>query len=187
MLMVHFSKAFPDIRYKLFKTFCVSLYGCQLWDLSSKEVQSFYTSWRKAVRYIWRIPHRTHNRLLPLICGDPPVETQIHRRFINFISKVVNSNNIIVKTCGNLVINGSQSSASKSLTLIASKYGLDKHSLVSSCWQSLFSFRDNEDFSQDDEKSAAFIRELCEARDGKLKTNLSRAELGEIIDFVCTS
>ena len=44
------------IKSKLFTTFCIDAYGCQLWNFESKEVHTFYVAWRKAVRKLWRLP-----------------------------------------------------------------------------------------------------------------------------------
>ena len=49
-----------DIIYKLFKTYCMPLYGCPLWDLSTKSISRFYVAWRKSVRQILNIPRTTH-------------------------------------------------------------------------------------------------------------------------------
>ena len=35
------------IKSKLFTTFCIDAYGCQLWNFESKEVHHFYFAWRK--------------------------------------------------------------------------------------------------------------------------------------------
>ena len=43
--------------------------------------------------------------------------------------KVLNSDNSVVSMCGNLCINGSESSVCNSLNYIAYHYKLDKHSL----------------------------------------------------------
>ena len=37
------------IQSKLFTTFCIDAYACQLWNFESKEVHIFYVAWRKAV------------------------------------------------------------------------------------------------------------------------------------------
>ena len=47
------------IKSKLFTTFCIDAYGCQLWNFESKEVHNFYVAWRKAVRKLWRLPYTT--------------------------------------------------------------------------------------------------------------------------------
>ena len=44
VLIAMFSKSTLHVKYKLFKTFCMHLYGCQLMDLSSKHMCKFYTA-----------------------------------------------------------------------------------------------------------------------------------------------
>ena len=86
MLMAQFGKVFPKNTHN-----CMYLYGCQLWDCSRKEVHvgSFYTAWRNAVRFVWTIPHNSHNNILNLICDDIPAEIQLHKRFVKFFHKIV--------------------------------------------------------------------------------------------------
>ena len=61
-----------------------SFYGCELWSLTTSELQDFCTAWRKAVRSVWNLPQTTHCYLLPLICDCLPVFDEICRRSINF-------------------------------------------------------------------------------------------------------
>ncbi len=42
LLMTLFGKASPVVRYKLFNSFAMCLYGSQLWDLSNKKMDIFY-------------------------------------------------------------------------------------------------------------------------------------------------
>ena len=42
-LNVMFRKASVNVKYHLFKTFCMNLYGSLFWDLSNEKVTSFYT------------------------------------------------------------------------------------------------------------------------------------------------
>ena len=46
MLLAFFNFASPWIKYKLFKTYCMPLYGSVLWDLSCTDINKFYTAWR---------------------------------------------------------------------------------------------------------------------------------------------
>ena len=45
-LNVMFRKASVNVKYHLFKTFCMNLYGNLFWDLRSEKVTSFHTLWR---------------------------------------------------------------------------------------------------------------------------------------------
>jgi hypothetical protein len=58
VLIAQFKHAFPWIKYKLFKTFCMPLYGVQLWDLSNVAIESFYVAWRKSIRRLFDLPQK---------------------------------------------------------------------------------------------------------------------------------
>ena len=45
----------------------MNVYGCQLWKFNGKHINTFFTAWRKAIRRIWKIPFRSHNKLVHLI------------------------------------------------------------------------------------------------------------------------
>ena len=52
MVKRHFKLLPPDIMYRLFKQYCMPLYGCHLFDLSDNTINKFYVNWRKSVRYL---------------------------------------------------------------------------------------------------------------------------------------
>ena len=80
-LKATFPNVSREIKYKLFKTFCMSVYGSSLWDCSSKTVNTFLTAWRKSIRYLLQLPYKCRSIYLPLICNDLPVDVQLHSRF----------------------------------------------------------------------------------------------------------
>ena len=76
-LLNTFSMLSEKAKYRLFKTYCMPLYGSIHQGLSSIHTQGFLTQWRKCVRKIFNIPYQTHSNLLPDICEDLRVENQI--------------------------------------------------------------------------------------------------------------
>jgi hypothetical protein len=84
-----------NIEFKyLFKLYCMPLNVRQLWDLSSKCIDWFYTAWRKAVRRVYNLPPRTHSLLLPFIVNEMYIiEILIHKRFFQFAHSIFNSEN----------------------------------------------------------------------------------------------
>jgi hypothetical protein len=128
-----FSHVPYTILYNLFKTYCMPLYGSQLWNYTSNSVKSFYVAWRKCIRRLtmYKIPQRTHNILLNFICDDVPVDTQLHTRFIKFAYNVINSKNSCVNTCGRLALFGSESDVCDSINYAFNKYGISKFDLLS--------------------------------------------------------
>ena len=125
-----FFKADIDVKYKLFKCYSMSLYGCPLWDLTHKSVLHLFTTWRKCIRKISGLPSRTHCDLLPLICCDLPVPIQLYQRFMKFLHTALNSSNDCVKTCALLALNGSCSSACNNINHIAKMLNISKYKLV---------------------------------------------------------
>ena len=53
-----------QFRCKLFKSYCMSLYGSVLCDLSSKQILCLYTTWRKCLRQLLKITHIAHGEYL---------------------------------------------------------------------------------------------------------------------------
>ena len=116
MVKSHFKWLPIDSMYYMFKSYCMPLYGSQLFDISSNAINIFYTAWRKSIRYVLNLPCRTHGSLLHLICNDLPVPQQLCNRFINFFKQLYQSDNSITKLCSHLAINSSHSSVSNRLT-----------------------------------------------------------------------
>ena len=69
-------------KSKLFTTFCIDAYRCQLWYFESKEVHHFYVAWRKAVHKLWRLPYTTHCNLLHTINNSLPIEISLEKRSV---------------------------------------------------------------------------------------------------------
>ena len=56
MLLSKFSFCSPEVRYKLFNTYCVTAYGSPLWNFEHSAIRQYYVAWRKCVRRVWGIP-----------------------------------------------------------------------------------------------------------------------------------
>ena len=180
LLMSQFPKAEPHVKYRLFKSYCMSVYGSQLWDYSSKKCDRFYVCWRKCIRRLFDIPSNTHCRYLHLICNDVPVDLQLHVRFINFMKSSIRSKCDIVRICANLAFNCSRSYASNSWFHICNKWDIDKTNLDINVDQlkSICAEREN----VGDQICAGLIHDLiC------LRQNTDDVSLTELIDELCVS
>ena len=122
LLLSQFGKAFCSTKYRLFKAFCLSLYGCVLWDFSNPYVEKFYTAWRKCIRRVLGVPFNTHCSLLSMLCEDVSIDSQLHMRFLRFIRQCLFSANQCLYLCGKLVINGSCSKSCNSLNYICKRF-----------------------------------------------------------------
>lgn len=182
-----FSKVEPDVKYKLFKSLCMSLYGCQLWDYSSSHVQLFYTAWRKCIRRMWSLPYRTHCSLLHLICQDTTIEVQLHKRFLNFFKSIIESSNTCMQIMGQVTLRGSCSATSNSLTYICQQYGLSKYTDIKTKFiNKICNVTDN---GNSDAVVAGTIRDFCNMRyrhTYHAPCQDTVLELTDIIAFLCT-
>jgi hypothetical protein len=182
VMLGNFKFIYHETKYELFKVFCMSLYGSLLWDYSSAHVNMFYTAWRKCVRRILGLPYRTHNNLLPSICNDAPVDWQLHRRCITFVTQCLNSHNSCVSLCASLCIQGSRSDTCNSVNYICSKYNINKHFL--SCNQTGY-LPEFDEANNITRITAGAIRDLLTIRDQPNETEFSTAEAQFMIDYLC--
>ena len=186
VLLSNFRNVYIDIKYRLFKTFCMSLYGCLLWDLSSNSVNMINIAWRKCIRRLFGLPPRTHNALIHAICNDIPIDAQIHIRFLKFMKGCLLSSNPCIQLCARLAIDGSNSDACKSVNFICSKYDINKYIIPTVSYRDSICtyFSCTEDYSV----SAGAICDLCYIRDHIIHTtNFDIYEVEYMIDYLCLS
>ena len=124
-----FTKADHNVKYKLFKSHCMSLYGSQLFDMSFKCTNQLFTVWRKCLRKFLQLPPTTHCNLIPLICDDIPISLQLYKRFMKFFVNSLGSTNECVKICTMSALNGSGSTTCNNINVISHLLGMDKYSI----------------------------------------------------------
>ena len=130
MVKTHFKCRSVYTMYFLFKTYCMPLYGSQLWDLSKKYTNRFYITWRKSTRYLLDLPYRTHCSLLNFICDDIPIEYQMCCRFVKFFKSLVKSDNTLTQLCSKLVLSGSRTAICNSLTHVSALLKYNRNDIV---------------------------------------------------------
>ena len=122
MIKSHFAHIDFDSLYHIFKTYCMPLYGSQLWDYDNKNINMFNVTWRKAIRRLLSLPNTTHCNLLPYICDDIPPNIQLYQRVIAFLNGLSKSRNIVTSLCYRLILNGSGSSVSNTVSVLSSMW-----------------------------------------------------------------
>ena len=185
MVRAHFKRTPVHVIYKLFKTYCMPLYGIQLIDLTSPSVNVFYVAWRKSIRYLLGLPRNTHCALLPYICNDSDVVNQICVRFVKFLKSLELSHNVLVKTCHNIIKSGSCSAVSNSLSFIVNYLNCSRHDLLS------IRHVNSRIRSNDEDKATkgSVIRDLLNMKRQSCYSDqfLTQDEISFIIEDLCTS
>jgi hypothetical protein len=187
MLKFSFKNLPLNILYFLFKTYCMPLYGSQLFDISSSKMDKFFVAWRKAIRFLFGLPYRTHSKLLHLIVKDMPIDAQIIKRFMSFHCSLANSSNSIVRSCYELVLAGSQSSVSNSLSHVSEFFNISRDNVNDFVSNGLFVSND----SDEDIAIAGVITELLDFISlqylNVMPSVLSREDCLTMIELLCTS
>jgi len=82
---------------RLLISYCYSLYGSVLWDLSNSNVERICSTWRAGLCRVWGLPRTTHSMLLPFLSCQPPLSDVIAKRFIVYVQRCLSSDSEIVK------------------------------------------------------------------------------------------
>ena len=184
-LIANFSECSVDVKYILLKRFCMSLYGCVLWDFSCKSVNQFFTAWRTAIRRLLDLNRQSHGAYLPMLVDDIPVEGQVHKRFIKFMYSLHNSNNNVTRLCLKLALNGSRSNVCRSYNHIKKKYGLfgelDKILSVVRFMRTV-NYTTTQEFDDDGWFNIAKCKSILEMRDWTA-LYFSRSDFNKMLEF----
>ena len=85
-LLADFSYTHSSTLSVLFKSYCMNVYGSQLWSYNDfRAVERFYTVWRKTIPRIWRIDKRTHNLLIHAINNCLPISLLLEKNAFNLL------------------------------------------------------------------------------------------------------
>ena len=170
-----------DVKYQLFKAFCMPLFGSVLWDFSNADLMLFYSRWRVCVKKLLKISPLCHCNLLQWIVNDIPVDMQLYNKFIKFLKHLCTTNNNCISLWARLAIEGSGSSVSNNLTILSNVFHIPRYKLPE--YKIDFDVRLEEDY---EEKIVGNIRNLLSLKHSR-KSNFTFSELNEKITFLFSS
>ena len=184
-----FSSISSHIKFDLFNTYCMSLYGTNICDLDNKCMEPLYVEWRKALRKIWNIPYRTHSRLLYHIARTLPPDVIVKQRFVKFFySGLMSKNPLVHFVFKNAKCNRSR--MSNNLKYIFNNLSFNIctaecfnqndicKSIVRKWWASC---------DEDDIRVGSQIREIIDEREAYDTFLLNESECQHLITFLCTA
>jgi hypothetical protein len=96
-LFCFFNKMDLLVKIRLFKSYCSSLYGCELWSLFSDSIDNFCSAYRTALRRLLSLPFNAHSFLLPFLTDSLPIMFEICKRSVRFILACLGSQSHLVQ------------------------------------------------------------------------------------------
>ena len=126
-----FDSCYNTAKNKLFHQYCSSMYGSQLWDMTSPIMEKIYTQWRKAHRLVLGLPNMTHCDLLPLIAENMPLQCILECKYIAFYKSIAKSDNKIVSFTAKYKLHDHTSTLGRNITHMRHKYDFDVDDIIS--------------------------------------------------------
>ena len=99
--LCNFSKLDLLIKNQLYKVYCTSFYGCELWDLNNSCIEQFCVEWRKGARRVWSLPRHARSDIVYCIADVIPTYDELCRRSMNFVVSCQNSDSQFVRYVAN--------------------------------------------------------------------------------------
>ena len=124
-LIVNFGHLRGNVLNKLFKLYCCSFYGSQMWRLGSVYFNKVCTAWNIAVCKIYNLPYTTHQWFLGPLMNQPHISYQLQERCIRFLHNMKTSQNEIVLTCYRNAVRNVNTPIGHNIAFLRNTLGID--------------------------------------------------------------
>jgi hypothetical protein len=192
-VLSYFRMLKSSVLLKLFRSYCTSYYGCEIWRLDNMTIESLCTAWRKGLRRIWDLPPRTHNYLLHAISNCLPLFDEICLRILNFTRSCVYHKSGLIRFVAShsVFCTAGRSALGSNIMYCARRYGCRLYNILrgpaNGNKRRISSFVFN---ATDSESSglANLLQELISIRDNELalpRDSLSERDINDVITTIC--
>ena len=191
MLLSDFNNIASNILVNLFKSYCTSLYGIVLCDITAKGFTEIEVAWRKCLRRILRVNPRTHN-IVYLISSSMPLKYIVLKRIMSFLYSIHESENMsckyIAKCCKYQTMSnmGRNYSVLSTVTNVVNLFDGNESYSVNFYKKELYNHWFNQ-LNKDLVNTSVICRELIDVRDGILNNCLGNDSNKLLLDFLCTA
>lgn len=187
-VLAYFKKIHASTKYRLFKSYCMSLYGSPLFEMYGRSIEPLYVTWRKCIRKLLGISNRTRSALLPLLCDDYGIKAVIHKRFVRFVHSLFNSDGDILAMCGKLLLKGSTSTVGSNLNYLCHSYHIDRYQLKKMTNYNIMKLLkriDDRDTSVEMLTRARNIKDLIYIKEHQVYCILDSHEIEILLNYMC--
>ena len=172
---------------KVHTTYCMSLYGCEIWNHNSRYISEMFIAWRKMLRKLFKLPNRTHNYI---VCGIVEcIFIKLDRRLSKFVYSTLNSRNLTVFKLIRLFLKSDSSTFVENVRYLMykMKYLFLFGKKISVMLQNMCILHNNQVISPIQLSELDSVKELCKMRDGLLFSDRSKRDIQISIDLICIS
>ena len=168
----------------MFKSQCMSLYGCQLWNLKDLMLDDLSRVWRKCARYVIGLHPMTRSYLIPHILNSFSVLDIVIDRQINFYNNVYNHSSSYISSFIKNSLMCNSSYVVSNINKFVNNFNITYAEVFSSSKRRvknvISQLYENEDWKIN------MIIELLEVKDGIHELDLEKDIVDEILINLCT-
>jgi hypothetical protein len=182
-----FNKLDCTTKIKLLKAYCYSFYGCELWSLEDRNIDSICVALRQGLRRVWGLPNNAHCDLLMCLSRCNRLVDDLITRQFRFINSCLKSDcsilNFVAKQ--GIFTQRMYSSIGRNAIFCCDRLNMNLEHVDFRFKFKYFSF-----FNVETIRDAAFLNELVLLRDGHLSLTspgLTREDILLLIVNLCTS
>lgn len=174
-----FSKAPVELKVHLLQVYCSSWYGCQAWQLDTRDTSAMNTAWQIAIRRTMHLPARTRSILLPVLAGNANFSQQHHQRVYNMLYAMKISKNPVINFVFERGIESAIGILGRNHVYLCQMYGYQAYIKRSRL--------ERPAVADDVAARVSQIRELLLARDGRGQIeHMNSNDIENVLGFVCT-
>ena len=93
-----FRAADPPTKMRLFRAYCLSLYGCSLWRLDCPALRSLGATFNQAIRRIWYLPRNCHTAIVHSVGLISSIFNIAFARFSKLYSSAMSHSSPLVRS-----------------------------------------------------------------------------------------
>ena len=183
-LMQEFSFASNLTKLFVNKVYNGHHYGSVLWDLYGKEANMVFNTWNVSIRRMLRLDRKTHRYLIEPLSGMEHLKKTMFKAFMSFTKKLDGSPKAAVRDVYNIVKNDCRSVTGANVRNISLDCAMDPSrpfSEVSVLKKQFFPAPPDAGWK------ISMIQDLIKMRDDEGDTTLSREEINDALEYMCTS
>ena len=170
----------PLVMMSLVNIYLLSLYGSNLWDLSSIESYRIDTTFNKLVKNVFNIPYDTHRFIVENISGVKHIRSKLVKRFRNFYHQLITCGKSEIIQLVRLKEHDQRSIFGRNCTKVITMTGA--HSVFDSNVESLVIYP----VPEGEQWKVSLVNELIDSRRGLCDCGLTSQEVSDIINAVCS-
>jgi len=85
-ILSYFEKLDAIVKLQILYSYCSSLCGSELWDLSCSAIDVLCVSWRRAFKNVWKLALQTRGNLIYALSCVRSIDVELKCRVLNFLS-----------------------------------------------------------------------------------------------------